>query len=149
MNGLERAEFLFAALDFPVSSRCGLPDLMMIAVLTCEMPKIDQNWWNRIPAAAWVLIAVIDICCNLLSGYGARRGEARTTLLLVLPLIVSISFCLIADIDSPRDGVVRARAENLESLFQSLRTHQPRPPWTSSFGIVPQGRGASTVCSDN
>jgi hypothetical protein len=78
-------------------------------------------WWNRIPTAAWVLMAVIAICCNLLIGYGARRGEARTTLLLVLPLIVSISFCLIADIDSPRGGVVRVRAQNLVSLSQSLR----------------------------
>ncbi len=80
-------------------------------------------WWNRIPTAAWVLMAVIAICCNLLIGYGARRGEARTTLLLVLPLIVSISFCLIADIDSPRGGVVRVRAQNLVSLSQSLHTH--------------------------
>jgi hypothetical protein len=80
-------------------------------------------WWNRIPTAAWVLMAVIAICCNLLIGYGARRGEARTTLLLVLPFIVSISFCLIADIDSPRGGVVRVRAENLISLSQSLHTH--------------------------
>jgi hypothetical protein len=80
-------------------------------------------WWNRIPTAAWVLMAVIAICCNLLIGYGARRGEARTTLLLVLPLIVSISFCLIADIDSPRGGVVRVRAQNLVSLSQSLHAH--------------------------
>jgi hypothetical protein len=80
-------------------------------------------WWNRIPTAAWILMAVIAICCNLLIGYGARRGEARTTLLLVLPLIVSISFCLIADIDGPRGGVVRVRAQNLASLSQSLHTH--------------------------
>ncbi len=80
-------------------------------------------WWNRIPTAAWVLMAVIAICCNFLIGYGARRGEARTTLLLVLPLIVSISFCLIADIDSPRGGVVRVRAQNLVSLSQSLHPH--------------------------
>jgi hypothetical protein len=79
-------------------------------------------WWNRIPAAAWVLMAVIAICCNLLIGYGAHRGEARTALLLVLPLIVSISFCLIADIDSPRGGVVRVRAENLASLSHSWQS---------------------------
>jgi hypothetical protein len=79
-------------------------------------------WWNRIPTAAWVLMAVIAICCNLLIGYGARGGQARTTLLLVLPLIVSISFSLIADIDSPRGGVVRVRAQNLASLSQSLHT---------------------------
>ena len=77
-------------------------------------------WLNRIPIAAWGLMAAIAICCNLLIGYGARGGEARTMLLLVLPLVVSISFCLIADIDSPRGGIVRVRPQNLISLSQSL-----------------------------
>ena len=80
-------------------------------------------WWNRIPSAAWALMVTIAICSNLLIGYGARRGEAKTSLLLVLPLIVSISFSLIADIDSPRGGVVRVRPQNLETLHQSLQKH--------------------------
>src|ERR1700693_3381111 len=80
-------------------------------------------WWNRIPNAAWGLMAAIAICCNLLIGYGARRGPAKTTLLLVLPLIVSISFSLIADIDSPRGGIVRVQAQNLTRLSQSLHSH--------------------------
>ena len=33
-------------------------------------------WWNRIPLAAWVLMAAIAICCNLLVGYGARHPES-------------------------------------------------------------------------
>jgi hypothetical protein len=78
-------------------------------------------WWNRIPSAAWALMVAIAICSNLLIGYGARRGEAKTSLLLVLPLIVSISFSLIADIDSPRGGVVRVRPQNLVTLSQSLQ----------------------------
>jgi hypothetical protein len=80
-------------------------------------------WWNRIPSAAWALMVAIAICSNLLIGYGARRGEAKTSSLLVLPLIVSISFSLIADIDSPRGGVVRVRPQNLVSLSQSLQRH--------------------------
>jgi len=78
-------------------------------------------WWNRIPNAAWGLMAAIAICCHLLIGYGVRKGEAKRTLLLVLPLVVSISFALIADIDSPRGGIVRVSAQNLTSLSQSLQ----------------------------
>ena len=43
-------------------------------------------WWNRIPIAAWILLAVIAIFCNLMVGYGARRPDAGAILLLVLPL---------------------------------------------------------------
>jgi hypothetical protein len=80
-------------------------------------------WWNRIPIAAWVLMAVIAICCNLMVGYGARRPEAEAIVFLVLPLVVSISFFLIADIDSPRGGVIHVRPQNLVSLSKSLQTH--------------------------
>ena len=35
-------------------------------------------------------------------------------------LIVSIAFMLIADIDSPRHGIIRVRPQNLISLAESL-----------------------------
>jgi len=73
-------------------------------------------WWNRIPIAAWVLMAIIAICCNLLTGYSAHSTEAKGILFLVLPLVVSISFFLVADIDSPRGGVIRVLPQNLASL---------------------------------
>lgn len=62
-------------------------------------------WWNRIPTAAWVLMMVIAICCNVLLGYGARRTDRRLS--IILPLAVSLSFLLISDIDSPRGGAIR------------------------------------------
>jgi len=78
-------------------------------------------WWNRIPQAAWLLMIVIAVCSNVLIGYGAHRTKARWVLLFVLPLVVSISFFLIADIDSPRGGVIQVIPQNLTSLAQSLR----------------------------
>jgi hypothetical protein len=80
-------------------------------------------WWNRIPVAAWGLMAAIAICGNLLLGYGARNAKAERILLLVLPLVVSIAFFLIADIDSPRRGVILVNPQNLISLVESLRAH--------------------------
>jgi len=78
-------------------------------------------WLNRIPAAAWILMVAIAICCTALIGYSTRRTEGIARLFLVLPLIVSIAFFLIADIDSPRRGVIRVQPLNLDALAQSLR----------------------------
>lgn len=78
-------------------------------------------WWNRIPIAAWALMAAIAICSNVLVGYAAHSVKTGIIQLLVLPLVLSISFLLIADIDSPRSGVIRVEPQNLISLVQSLR----------------------------
>ena len=77
-------------------------------------------WWNRIPHAAWVLMGAIALFCNVMIGYGARRTDRW--LFLVVPLAVAISFFLIADIDSPRGGVIHVLPQNLLSLKESLPT---------------------------
>jgi len=78
-------------------------------------------WDNRIPVEAWCLMGVIAIFGSMLIGYGARRPGVKAILFLALPFVVSISFFLIADIDSPRNGVIRVAPQNLMSLGQSLR----------------------------
>jgi hypothetical protein len=79
-------------------------------------------WWNRIPDAAWALMLAIAICSNVLLGYVAHRAKTAVHRFLVLPLVLAISFLLIADIDSPRRGIIRVRPQNLISLVQTLRT---------------------------
>jgi hypothetical protein len=85
-------------------------------------------WWNRIPLAAWCLLAAIAICCSTLVGYGSHRVKGSGILILILPVIVSISFLLIADIDSPRGGMIRVTPLNLQALAGSL--HQSPPAGT-------------------
>ncbi len=80
----------------------------------------QAGYWNQIPTGAWVLMAAIGIGCNLLVGYGSRSAKTGSKLLPILPLIVSIAFMLIADIDSPRHGIIRVRPQNLISLAESL-----------------------------
>jgi hypothetical protein len=75
-------------------------------------------WWNRIPVAAWGLMFAIAIFCNGLVGYGARKVESK--LFMVLPAVVAVAFFLIADIDSPRGGVIRVQPQNLISLRAGL-----------------------------
>jgi hypothetical protein len=80
-------------------------------------------WWNRIPTAAWLLMLTIAIIGNLLVGYGAQNPGAETFLLMVLPCVLSISFLLIADIESPRGGLIRVNPQNLTTLAASLNRH--------------------------
>jgi hypothetical protein len=80
-------------------------------------------WLYRIPAEAWILMAVIAIICTVMIGYGSRRAGATGALFLVIPLAVSISLFLIADIDSPHRGIIRVQPVNLTSLSQSLKAH--------------------------
>jgi hypothetical protein len=77
-------------------------------------------WLNRIPTAAWALVASIAIFANLLLGY--REWRPGLLVLTVLPLILSIAFFLIADIDSPHGGVIRVVPTNLISVSQFMQT---------------------------
>jgi hypothetical protein len=78
-------------------------------------------WRNRIPIAAWGLMVAIAICCNLLVGYNAHHIERKIIRFFILPLIVSIAFFLIDEMDTPRGGVIRVVPQNLVSLSRSLR----------------------------
>jgi hypothetical protein len=76
-------------------------------------------WRNRIPIAAWGLMAIIASACSGLLGFGGQRFNAF--LLLVVPVTISISFLLIAEIDSPRGGFIRVLPINLATVAESMK----------------------------
>jgi hypothetical protein len=78
-------------------------------------------WWNRIPFSAWLLVVTIAMCATLLVGIGTKRSGTVPRVLLVLPLVIALALFLIADIDSPRRGIIRVVPQNLQSLAQSLQ----------------------------
>jgi len=80
----------------------------------------QASWWNRIPAAAWILMGFMAICGTALVGYDEIDRRGRVRYLWILPTVVSIAFFLIAEIDSPRSGVIRVVPQNLISLSESL-----------------------------
>ncbi len=77
-------------------------------------------WWNRLLIPAWALMAVIAVFSTMLVAFGASSDKTRFVLLLVLPLLDSIAFYLIADIDSPHGGLIQMVPHSLISLSQSL-----------------------------
>src|SRR5262249_44170130 len=78
-------------------------------------------WWNRIPLGAWLLMVAIAVAAHVLRGLGASTAKTASLVFLVLPLVVAIALFLIADIDSPRRGIIRVVPQNLLSLAHSLR----------------------------
>jgi len=79
-------------------------------------------WLNRIPGAAWAFLALIAIFANFLMGY--RERSTGMFALLALPIVVSIAFFLLADIDSPGGGgIIHIAPRNLISASQSMAKH--------------------------
>ena len=60
-------------------------------------------------------------------GYGASRPDTERLLMSVLLIVVSISFFLIADIDSPRGGFILVQPQNhaKAEVTSSLRVRKP------------------------
>ena len=76
-------------------------------------------WWYRLPTAAWALMFAIALFNSLLVGYSShQRG---ITVFGILPIAVGIALFFIADMDSPRGGLIRVVPQNLTSLSHSLR----------------------------
>ena len=87
--------------------------------------------WNRIPNTAWALMTAIAICANILVGFGARNFKKNVALFMIFPFVIAVSFFLIADIDSPKGGVIRIEARNLITLKNALN---PQKIQSSSQG---------------
>ncbi|GJG95056.1 hypothetical protein CBA19C6_11225 [Cupriavidus pauculus] len=81
----------------------------------------EATWLNRIPVSAWCLMIAIAFFSTFMQGYGARAETSKAFLLLVLPMTVSLSLALIADIDSPQGGLIQVAPQNLQNLAASLQ----------------------------
>jgi hypothetical protein len=77
-------------------------------------------FWNRLPVGVWWLMVAIALCSNVLFGFRSRDGKVARKLAFVLPFVVAIAFLLIADIDTPRRGLIHVRPQNLEALAKSF-----------------------------
>ena len=85
-------------------------------------------WWNRIPSAAWLLMAAIAVGANILVGFGARNFRRNVGLFMIFPTMIAIAFFLIADIDSPRGGVIRIDPRNLIDLKNNMSSANGSSP---------------------
>ena len=114
---------LWTAVQVPVSAKPSPVTALVAAGMNDVLNSqgyTQAAWWNRIPVAAWYLMGSIAIGANILVGIGSHRAKGRTVLLVIVPVLASIAFMLIADLDSPRGGLIHVRAQNLEALAATL-----------------------------
>ncbi len=80
---------------------------------------------NRIPPSIWLLLVLIAFLTSFATGYGAptRVWLAQIT----TPLMIAIVMGLIADMDSPRNGLIRTDLSSLRRVQQEIRS-TPMPP---------------------
>jgi hypothetical protein len=80
---------------------------------------------NRIPAAIWLMVVLIAVLNCLVTGYSMR---SRLLLkMIVLPLMVAIVLSLVAELDSPRTGVIRVGQQSMERLQLEFSSTSPQP----------------------
>ena len=77
-------------------------------------------WVNRIPFTAWMMMGSIAFLATMLVGVGVERPRHFPRMLAILPLIISFAFFLIADVESPRLGIISVVPDNLVELARSL-----------------------------
>lgn len=78
----------------------------------------QAGFLNRLPSGVWAIMGLVALATNVLMGISERRKGML--LLLILPVIISTSFLLIADIDNPRGGFIHVVPHNLIALTQTL-----------------------------
>ena len=86
--------------------------------------RTQANWRHQVPLAAWLLLGAVAVCCNMMVGYNAQGLRRRVGLLLILPLVISMSFMMIADIDAPGRGIIKVKPANLQYLYSTIKQQQ-------------------------
>jgi hypothetical protein len=82
----------------------------------------QAGWIKRFPPSAWLLLIAIAVICNVLIGYGSHSKKSRKVYLFILPAIIAVALSMVADIASPRGGLIRIEPQNLLLLKSSLNT---------------------------
>lgn len=73
---------------------------------------------NRVPQDIWALMAVLAILTSVIIGYGQRHRAALATFIPVLTVAIAMS--LIADLDSPVNGLIQVSQQSMQMLSDDL-----------------------------
>jgi hypothetical protein len=69
---------------------------------------------NRVPKGVWIIITVVAVFESFVTGYSLRQKFWLS--LVITPLVVAVVVMLIADLDSPRRGLIRIEQNSMDRL---------------------------------
>ncbi|WP_233839984.1 hypothetical protein [Dyella sp. 2HG41-7] len=78
---------------------------------------------NRVPPDIWILMGVLSVLTSIIIGYGQRHRAALATFIPVLTVAISMS--LIADLDSPVNGLIQVSQQSMQILSDDLHKQFP------------------------
>jgi hypothetical protein len=81
----------------------------------------QATWRNRIPDSAWLLMGAIAICSQIMIGLYFRTVNPTGALPFVLPIVLSISFFLIADLETQSGGLIHVVPSDLIDVAASMQ----------------------------
>ena len=81
-------------------------------------------WWNRIPFEAWILMAFIGVCGNGLLSFHSTQLQLNSLRSYFFPFLLSTAFLVVADLDSPRGGLIQIAPVNLQSVSATIAEDQ-------------------------
>ena len=116
---------LWEAVKTPAGTNRGAVEALAVSGMNDVLNSqgyTQAAWWNRIPTGAWCLMWAIAICCNLMIGFYMRPRDPKS-IQFIMPIVIAVAFLLIADIDTPRRGIITVYPQNLISLADSLHPH--------------------------
>lgn len=73
---------------------------------------------RRIPGTIWVVLVLISVLTSFVVGFSMK--DRLLLAMLVVPLTVAIVLSLVAELDSPRTGFIRAGQESMQRIQVDL-----------------------------
>ncbi len=73
---------------------------------------------SRVPESVWLIIFVVAIFQAFVTGFSLKRRFWFS--LVMTPLVICVATALLADLDSPRTGLIRIEQRSMDRLIRDL-----------------------------
>jgi Protein of unknown function (DUF4239) len=73
---------------------------------------------NRVPKTVWLIIFIVAIFQSFVTGFSLKRRLWFS--LVMTPIVIAVVMALLADLDSPRTGLIRIGQNSMERLVHDM-----------------------------